>query len=484
VLTLPVAFFRKFTSGDLVTRVMSVRAIRQALGVATLRAIVTGLLSFANIALLFYYSGSMALLAILVSLLSSAATLALGFKVMQRSTALDALSGESFGLVVELINGIAKIRVSGAEQRAFRQWTRRSSRQLRLRLESQVFRDQLTLFNTVLSPLSLAVLFIVGASLLLRPAGEPAALSTGAFLAFSSAYGAFLAGMSAVSNAALSVFEAKVHWARAKPILDATPEVDSSKADPGRLSGRVELEGVSFRYREDGPMTLNDVSLRVMPGECVALVGPSGSGKSTVFRALLGFEPIRRGRILYDGQDLTGLNVEAVRRQLGVVLQNGKINAGTLLENIAGARELSLDDAWQAARDAGLEEDIKATMPMGMHTMISEGGTNLSGGQRQRLLIARALALKPAILLFDEATSALDNKTQDLVTQCLERMKITRILIAHRLSTIRRADRIYVIDEGRVVQSGTFDELTKGPGLVRDFVRAGDGATTRAIDGA
>jgi ATP-binding cassette subfamily C protein len=329
-------------------------------------------------------------------------------------------------------------------------------------------------FNGFLSPFSMALLFVIGAHLLVHASSEGPALSTGIFLAFSSAFGAFMTGMAALSVSALSVLQARVHWTRLAPVLDVAPEVDSSKADPGRLTGRIDLEGVSFRYRADGPMTLDGVSLHALPGECIALVGPSGSGKSTLFRVLLGFEQLHTGRVLFDGQDLAGIDVEAVRRQLGVVLQNGKINAGSLLMNIAGTRELPLDDAWQAARDAGLEEDIKATMPMGLHTTINEGGSNLSGGQRQRLLIARALAQKPAILLFDEATSALDNKTQDIVTRSLDRMKITRILIAHRLSTIRRADRIYVIEEGRVVQTGTFDQLMKGGGLLADFIHASE----------
>jgi ATP-binding cassette subfamily C protein len=253
-------------------------------------------------------------------------------------------------------------------------------------------------------------------------------------------------------------------WKRAQPILEAVPEVDLSKADPGKLTGKIAVERVTFRYRDDGPLTLDEVSICAEPGEFVAFVGGSGSGKSTLFRLLLGFETPESGTIYYDGQDLAGLDIEAVRRQLGVVLQSGRIASASLFENIAGGAQITLDEAWEAARMAGLADDI-AAMPMAMHTVVSEGGGNLSGGQRQRLAIARALALKPRILLFDEATSALDNRTQAIVSESLDRLQVTRFVIAHRLSTIRNADRIYVLQAGRVVQQGRFEALANEEGL-------------------
>jgi ABC-type bacteriocin/lantibiotic exporter with double-glycine peptidase domain len=260
------------------------------------------------------------------------------------------------------------------------------------------------------------------------------------------------------------VLEVVTLWQRSQPILVAEPEVDPEKIDPGKLKGQVVVARVTFRYRADGPLTLDQVSLRADPGEFVAIVGPSGSGKSTLLRLLLGFDSPVDGTIYYDGQDLAGLEITAVRRQLGVVLQNSRMNAGTLFENISGNALISMTDAWTAAEMAGLADDIHA-LPMGMHTFISEGGTNFSGGQRQRLMIARALALKPQLLLFDEATSALDNRTQAIVTDSLDQLGVTRIVIAHRLSTIRSADRIYVIQAGRVMQEGKFEELVEQPGL-------------------
>jgi ABC-type bacteriocin/lantibiotic exporter with double-glycine peptidase domain len=246
--------------------------------------------------------------------------------------------------------------------------------------------------------------------------------------------------------------------------VEATPEVHTGQSDPGRLTGTLALEHVTFRYRERGPVILDDVSLHAAPGEFIALVGPSGSGKSTLMRLLLGLETPEAGAILYDGQELSRLDVRAVRRQIGSVLQQSTLMAGTIFEHIAGGALITHEDAWEAVRAAGLAEDI-AAFPMGLHTFVSEGGSNLSGGQRQRLLIARALVGKPTIVLFDEATSALDNRTQAVVTASLERLQVTRVVIAHRLSTIQAADRIYVLDGGRIVQQGSFADLAQQPGL-------------------
>jgi ABC-type bacteriocin/lantibiotic exporter with double-glycine peptidase domain len=247
-------------------------------------------------------------------------------------------------------------------------------------------------------------------------------------------------------------------YERLEPILEAVPEVDESKTEPGELAGEIEFSHVSFRYDEDGPLILDDVSFRAEPGEFIALVGPSGAGKSTCMRMILGFEKPSAGSLYFDGQDLSGLAMQSVRRQFGVVLQSGKPMAGTIFSNIIGSSTLGIDDAWEAARMAGLEDDINA-MPMGMHTVVSEGAETFSGGQKQRLLIARAIVHRPRIILFDEATSALDNRTQEVVSRSLERLKATRVVIAHRLSTIQNADRIYVFEAGRIVEDGTYQEL-------------------------
>jgi ABC-type bacteriocin/lantibiotic exporter with double-glycine peptidase domain len=252
--------------------------------------------------------------------------------------------------------------------------------------------------------------------------------------------------------------------------LHGLPEVDAARADPGELSGAIDADRVSFRYSANGPLVLDDVSVRFRPGQFVAIVGPSGSGKSTLLRLLLGFAAPESGAILYDGQDLATLDLRVVRRQIGSVLQTSRLMSGDLFSNIAGASMVTFEDAREAARLAGLEEDLKQ-MPMGLRTPVTQSTGTLSGGQRQRVLIARAIVSRPRILLFDEATSALDNRTQALVSQSLERLAATRVVIAHRLSTIVNADRIYVLQAGRVVESGTYRELMQRRGLFAELAR-------------
>lgn len=256
----------------------------------------------------------------------------------------------------------------------------------------------------------------------------------------------------------------------AKPILDAVPETDPSKPLAHDLTGKIELSHVNFRYRSDGPLILKDITLSIAPGEFVAFVGPSGAGKSTIFRMLLGFEKPDSGTIFYDGQDMSTLDIASIRQQMGVVLQNSTVFNGDIFQNIVCSAPYTLDQAWEAARMAGFEDDLK-NMPMGMHTIVGDGGAGLSGGQRQRLIIARAIVGKPRLLMFDEATSALDNQTQAIVSRSLENMRATRVVIAHRLTTVMKADRIFVIDKGEVVQCGTYEELINQPGAFAELAK-------------
>jgi ATP-binding cassette subfamily C protein len=251
-------------------------------------------------------------------------------------------------------------------------------------------------------------------------------------------------------------------------ILQNLPEVQTGSADPGELSGSIEINQVYFRYNPDGPYILDGVSLNIKPGQFVAIVGPSGSGKSSLLRLLLGFDTPEQGSVYYDRQDLAGLDSQAVRRQLGVVIQNGKLMAGDIFSNIVGSGSYTSTDAWEAAEMVGFAQDIKK-MPMGMYTLVSEGGSTLSGGQRQRLMLARALIGKPRIVLLDEATSALDNKTQGIVTQSLESQHTTRVVIAHRLSTVMNADCIYVVQNGKIAQAGNYQELMAVEGPFREL---------------
>jgi NHLM bacteriocin system ABC transporter ATP-binding protein len=465
LLSLPVSFFRQYTTGDIFSRVSSVSTISRRLSGRTLINLLTSLFALFYLGQLFYYNYKLALIALAFAIVAIAMTTLSGLLLLSKVRPLLELRGIIFGQTVQLINGISKLHIAGAEERAFAAWSKNYTRQIKLELSTQRVEDAVVLFNTVMPILTSGVLFWFTIRLIENPPTSGAIeLSLGTFLAFNAAFSNFTRGTTNLSNTVTEILQVIPQWQRTQPILSTIPEVDLCKADPGKLIGNISLEHITFRYRSDGPLTLDDVSISAAPGEFIALIGGSGSGKSTILRLLLGFETPIAGSIYYDGQDLSGLDVDAVRRQLGVVLQNGQLSSASIFENIAGGAQLTLDEAWEAARMSGFADDITA-MPMQMHTVVSEGGGNLSGGQRQRLLIARALALKPRILLFDEATSALDNRTQAIVSESLDNLQVTRIAIAHRLSTIRNAHRIYVLQAGRVVQQGTFEELAAGEGL-------------------
>jgi ATP-binding cassette subfamily C protein len=465
LLELPVPFFRQFSTGDLADRAMGINQIRRTLSGTTINALISGIFSLFSLALLFWYSAELAKVAVLLTLFALFFMLVTSVVQLRYQKQLAGIGGKLTGLVLENITGIAKFRVSGSEGRVFARWAKMFAQQRQIVRKSRVVQNIVETFTSVYPILSTLIIFsmIVWFS-------EKNPLSTGSFLAFNAAFGQFLQAVLGVFMSLIGAAGVLPLYQRCKPILETLPETDEAKADPGRLSGEFEVSHLSFRYTPDGPLILNDVSLGVRPGQFVALVGSSGSGKSTLFRLLLGFEQYESGGIFFEGQDLTGLDVRELRRQFGVVLQNGQVLGGDIFTNIVGSSRLTLDDAWEAARMAGLEDDIK-NMPMGMHTMISQGGGGLSGGQRQRLLIARALVSKPRILFFDEATSALDNKTQAMVNRSLEGLQTTRVVIAHRLSTIVRADNIYVLDQGRIVQQGSYDELMARPGLFADLAK-------------
>ena len=400
--------------------------------------------------------------------MTALATACLGYLDVRYQRDVMAASGRLSGMLLQFVNGISKLRVSATENRAFAAWAEEFSRRQRVIRRGRLVGVGLSVFTSVMPVLAMAVIFWSTARLMGQ--GEGSTLSTGSFLAFNAAYAQFQLSVLGLSSAAVSLLGLVPLYERARPILTAVPEVDRAKGDPGELAGRIEVAHVNFRYRPDTPLVLRDVSMRIPAGRFVAIVGASGSGKSTLFRILMSFEKPESGAIYFDQQDQAHLNVEALRRQIGVVLQSGRLLTDSLFRNIVGSSTLTLEDAWAAAAMAGLEADIRA-MPMGMHTLISEGGGGLSGGQRQRVMIARAIVRRPRILLFDEATSALDNETQAIVTRSLASLQATRVVIAHRLSTIMRADYIYVMDAGAVVQEGTYQELTEREGPFADLAR-------------
>jgi len=463
LLRLPMPFFKRYNTGDLTMRALAISSIRQVFTGITISAVLSALFSIFSFGLLFYYSWQLALLATSLVLIIALVTLGLSIWQIHYQRTLQNLNGKVTGLLLQLINGVAKLQSAGRENKAFSIWAEQFSEQKHFSYKARFLSNSLLTFNAFFLPImSLAIYAVI--------AFKIKDLAIGNFIAFSAAFGQFIGSILTMTSTITQSLMVIPLFERAKPILTELPETGQTKTDPGKLRGDIEFNHVSFRYAENGPQILKDVSLKIKSGQFVAFVGKSGAGKSTLLRLMLGFEQPGSGSIFIDGKDITQLNLQKFRKQLGVVLQNSALISDSIFRNIVGSAPLTLDDAWQAAQLAGFAEDIKA-MPMGMHTVLAEGAKTISGGQKQRLMIARALAQKPRVLLFDEATSALDNRTQAIVSQSLEKLHITRIVIAHRLSTIANADLIFVVDNGEIVQHGSYQELAKQPGIFAELIK-------------
>jgi len=468
LLRLPTAFFRRYTSGDLANRSMGIGSVVHMLTLSGLASVVSAVFTVFSFFLLFYYNSKLALVALVLVLVAVAVSgVSIYFQVRYQRQIFRS-SGKIAGMLLQFVENVAKLRLAGSEARAFAAWARQFSVQKELSIRARKVSNGFAVFSAAFPVVSLAVIFGYSANLIGPSFSQ--GLTAGILLAFLSAFAQFQSAVLSLSSTLQSVLGIIPLYERSAPILETLPEVTEANKQPGELTGAIEVNHVEFRYTPNAPLILHDFSLSVRPGEFVAFVGPSGSGKSTVLRLLVGFEKPESGAVYYDGQDLAGLDIPAVRRQLGVVIQNARLGTGSIFDNIVGSSGLSLQDAWEAAARAGLDQDIRE-MPMGMYTLVSEGGGNLSGGQRQRLLIARAMVKKPRVFLFDEATSALDNQTQAIVSRSLEAVQATRIVIAHRLSTIARADRVVVMQRGVIVQTGSYRELADQDGLFRELAK-------------
>ena len=452
LLRLPARFFKDFSAGDLNQRLQNVEQMRQLAVGILMSAGLTAVLSIAYLGVLFMYDIRLALIGFaLVAVYILAVVIA---RVLQMEAIREAatLDGEIAGLTYETLDGVGKLRASAAEERAMERWLAVYRRERAAGVRAGRVSTNFSAFADAYQTITLMTLF--------AGAGALAAVEApaGIFIGFLAAFGSFQGAIVGLSEALLQVYSAQPLVERARPILTAETEVDPGRGDPGALKGEIEGSGLAFSYAEGLPPVLTGLDFHIKPGQHMAIVGGSGSGKSTVLRLLLGFETPERGAILYDGQDLTRLDLTRVRSQIGVVLQASQLFAGSILDNIRGAGNATLEECLDAAAKAGLARDLEY-FAMGVHTPITEGAGALSGGQRQRILIARALAQNPNILFFDEATSALDNATQAVVAKTLDSLAVTRVTIAHRLSTVRHADRICVLEGGRFVEQGTFDEL-------------------------
>jgi NHLM bacteriocin system ABC transporter ATP-binding protein len=459
VISAPARFFRDFSSGDLALRMGSVNSVQRVITGSTVESFATSIFLLANLALMLAYSPALTLAAFGIVVLVIAVSVTLGLLRLRVGPRIEALDGKLSAMTFEIFAGISKLRAAAAEPRVFEQWYQKYNAYRDANRASAVLANYETVALSLLQPAATVLVLWLAWEL---SADSATRLTTGAFVAFHAALFALLGGVHSLVATSLAVVNLKPVWDRARPILESTPEDalgGSLRHDP---AGAIELSGVSFAY-PGGDAVLQDIDLEIRSGEFVAIVGPSGSGKSTLLRMLLGFETPATGQVRYDGHDLSSLDLRHLRSRLGTVLQGGKLWAGDLRTNILGAANLEVEAAWEAARRAGLAADIEA-MPMGLYTVVGEGLSTLSGGQRQRVLLARALVGKPRILLLDEATSALDNLSQAVVLEGLTKLDATRLVIAHRLNTVRDADRIVVLDRGRIVQQGSYEELAEQRG--------------------
>jgi len=461
ILSLPVSFFRKYSSGELSSRADSVSSLCGMILNNILSIGLSSLMSLLYVTQIFSFAPALVWPSLVIILATVALSVAASLVQMRIARKQMKLGAEETGMSYAMLNGVQKIRLSGSEKRMFARWGRLYAKNAQLTYNPPLFLKLNGVITTAISLIGTIVLYFLAIK---------TGVSESQYYAFTAAYGRVMGAFTALAGIAISVASIRPIMEMAEPILKAEPEVSADKLPIDHVSGHIELKHVTFRYDENAPYVLNDLSLDIKAGEYVAIVGRTGCGKSTLVRLLLGFEKPEKGAVLFDQHDLTGIDPRSLRKNIGVVIQNGQLFQGDIFSNISiSAPQLTLDEAWQAAEMAGIAQDIRE-MPMGMQTLISEGQGGISGGQKQRLMIARAIAPKPKILVFDEATSALDNKTQKQVSDALDHLNCTRIVIAHRLSTIRNCDRILVMDKGAIIEEGTYDELIGQNGYFAELV--------------
>ncbi len=461
VMSLPATFFKGYSSGALSSRAQSINSLCSMLANVVLTTGLTSVFSLVYITQIFNYAPELAIPALIIILATVVFSIITVFAQMGISKKIMERGAEQSGIVYSLISGVQKIKLSGSERRAFSKWANSYKGIAELQYNPPRFLKFAPVISTVISLVGTIVLYYFAVV---------SGISVADYMSFNIAYGFSAGAFMSMASVVSTVANIKPIMEMVEPILKTVPEISVDKRVITSLSGSIELNNISFRYNENMPLIIDDLSLKIRPGQFVAIVGTTGCGKSTLLRLLLGFETPGRGAIYYDGKDLSTVDLKSLRRNIGVVMQNGKLFQGDIYSNITiVAPWLGLSEAWEAAEMADIADDIR-DMPMGMNTMISEGSGGVSGGQKQRLMIARAIAPKPKILMFDEATSALDNITQKAVSESLEKLKCTRIVIAHRLSTIKQCDRILVLDKGKIIEDGNYIELMERDGMFAELV--------------
>ena len=461
LMSLPASFFRKYSAGELKNRSMSVNVLCTLLLGMVVGTSLTSLSSLMYVTQIFRFAPVLVVPSLVIILVTVCVSVATTFSQMKIDRKRMDQSAREAGMSYSLITGVQKIKLSGAEKRVFARWLNLYAEGAELAYNPPLFIKLKEVINTAITLISNIVLYYLA----VKAGVEPSS-----YYAFTAAYGMVMGAFMALSGIASSAAQIKPILEMAEPFLRTAPETAQGREIVTHISGNIELDHVSFRYSEETPWILSDLSLKVRPGEYVAIVGRTGCGKSTLLRLLLGFEKPEKGMVRYDGKDLNSLDLASLRRRIGTVMQSAGLFQGDIYSNIViSAPQLTLQDAWEAAEMAGIADDIRS-MPMGMNTIIAEGQGGISGGQRQRIMIARAIAPKPNVLFFDEATSALDNISQKKVTESLSSLKATRVIIAHRLSTIKDCDRILVLDKGHIIEEGTYEELLERKGFFADLV--------------
>jgi NHLM bacteriocin system ABC transporter ATP-binding protein len=461
ILSLPASFFKQYSAGELNQYISYMNDLCNTLVDSIFSTGITGIFSLVYLTQIFAFAPSLVWPSLIVTILTLAISMISAMLQTRINKERMVINAKERGLVFSFINGIQKIRLSGAENRAFFKWSQIYSKGAEMAYNPPSFIRLSSVITTAISLIGTAVMYFIAVK---------TSVSTADYYAFNSAYGYISAAFSSLAAVAVSASSIKPSIDLIRPLLEGKPETQEGQETLTRLSGSIEFSHVTFGYDPESKPLFEDLSIQIPARQYVALVGRSGCGKSTLMRLLLGFEKPQRGAIYYDRKDTQTLDMRSVRRQIGTVMQDGRLFSGSIYENIViSSPNLKLQDAWDAAEIAGIADDIR-DMPMGMHTVLQEGGGSISGGQRQRLMIARAIAPKPKILIFDEATSALDNITQKKVSDALDKMKCTRIVIAHRLSTIRHCDRILVLHEGKIAEDGTYEELIAKNGIFAELV--------------